>query len=129
MVNGVNGPMAPIRILSMIYETTAEDSAALNRPANNNTLIKVGEILIFHHKNLPESPTGFMVANGGLLKRIVPLCIVFWGVQRPVRVESLRFTGPTQRIPAFLHALFPFFSITNNHVYSDTGKSPIENLV
>src|SRR5471032_1946024 len=34
--------------------------------------------------------------------------------------------GITQRVPAFLHALFPFFSITNNHVYPNTGKSSIE---
>jgi hypothetical protein len=30
---------------------------------------------------------------------------------------------------AFLHALFPFFSITNNHVYPNTRESLIENLV
>jgi hypothetical protein len=34
-----------------------------------------------------------------------------------------------QRVPTFLHALFLFFSIANNHVYPDPGKSPIENIV
>jgi hypothetical protein len=54
--------------------------------------------------------------------------IVFSGLQKPDTTGSC-VHSLAQRVRAFLHALFPFFSITNNHVYPDTGESSIENLV
>ncbi|MDB5831922.1 MAG: hypothetical protein JWR14_1752 [Caballeronia sp.] len=70
-----------------------------------------------------------MAGNEGLLSQSYsPQALYF-----RARIDS---SGPeahvhslAQRVLTFLHALFLFFSITNNHVYPDTRKSPIENIV